>query len=72
MKPENENSLRQIGVFITIPFVLALPPILGWLIGNWLDKKLNTEPYLMYIFVVLGLAAGFREVFRLIKKFGNW
>lgn len=73
MKPENKESksVRQIGVFMTIPFVLAIPPILGWFIGSWLDGKLGTAPYLMYVLLVLGFIAGFREVFRLIKRFGN-
>ncbi len=56
---------------LTIPFILAASPIIGWLIGDWLDKKLGTEPYLMYLFVVIGFAAGFRELFRIIKRFGN-
>jgi ATP synthase protein I len=58
-------------VFVTIPFVLAVPPVLGWLIGNWLDEKLNTKPFLMYILIVLGFCAGFREMFRILKRFGN-
>ena len=63
--------MRQIGVFMTIPFVLAVPPILGWLIGSWLDTKIDTAPYLMFIFIALGFIAGVRETIRLIKRFGN-
>ena len=68
---ERQKRARQIGVYVTIPFVLAVPPVLGWFIGNWLDGKLKTGPYLMFLFLVLGFVAGFREVFRIIKKFGN-
>jgi len=68
---DKQNPARQIGVYITIPFVLAVPPILGWFIGSWLDQILKTEPYLMYLFLVLGFVAGFRELYRIIKKFGN-
>lgn len=63
--------MKQIGVMITIPFVLAVPPALGWLIGSWLDKYFNTSPILMYLFIVLGFVAGFREVYRIIKRFGD-
>lgn len=63
--------MRQIGVFMTIPFVLAVPPVLGWLIGSWLDGKLNSAPYLMYFCILLGFAAGIKEVIRLIKRYGN-
>lgn len=63
--------MKQIGIFMTIPFVLALPPLLGWYVGSWLDEKLGSTPYLMYLLIILGLVAGFREVFHLIKRFSN-
>lgn len=68
---EKESWTRQIGLFVTIPFVLAVSPIIGWLIGSWLDKKLDTAPYLMYLFLFIGFVAGFRELYRIIKEFGN-
>lgn len=68
---ENKNRLRQLGIFMTIPFVLAVPPILGWAIGSWLDKKLDSSPYLMYILVVLGFISGFRELYRIVRKYGD-
>ena len=68
---DKQKRVRQIGAYITVPFVLAVPPVLGWFIGSWLDKKLGTGPYLMYLFLLIGFVAGFREVFRIVKKFGN-
>lgn len=70
-KDNDEGSFRRIGIFVTIPFVLAVPPVLGWLLGRWLDRKLDTAPYLMYGLIVLGFVAGFRELYRIIKQFGN-
>lgn len=63
--------MRQLGVFITIPFVIAVPPVLGWWIGSWLDENIATAPYFMYFFILLGFAAGFRELFRILKRFGD-
>lgn len=68
---DKQKRARQIGAYITVPFVLAVPPVLGWFIGSWLDKKLGTGPYLMYLFLLIGFVAGFREVHRIVKKFGN-
>lgn len=70
-KDDKQQGLKLIGVYMTIPFVLALPPVLGYFIGFWLDAKFNSAPYLMYFFIVLGFAAGFREVYRIIKRFGD-
>lgn len=71
MDDDNQKNAKLIGVFMTIPFVLAVPPVIGWFIGKWLDTFFNTEPYLMYLFLVLGFASGVREFMRLIKRFGN-
>lgn len=75
MKKETQNDkqkrLRQLGVYLTIPFVLSIPPVLGWLFGSWLDQKFGSSPVLMYIFIVLGFISGFRELFRLLKRFGD-
>ncbi len=68
---DDRNRLRQAGVYVTIPFVLAIPPIIGWFIGDWLDKLWGTAPYLMFLFLVLGFAAGIREFIRILKRFGD-
>lgn len=68
---DEKGNIRLIGVYATIPFVLAIPPVVGWFFGSWLDKWFLTTPYLMYLFTLLGLVAGFREVYRIVKRFGN-
>lgn len=68
---DDQKNIKQIGAFVTIPFVLAVPPILGWLIGSWLDKEFGTAPFLMLILIIFGFAAGIFELYRLIKRFGN-
>lgn len=68
---ESQKDLKQMSVYIMLPFVLAVSPLVGWLIGNWLDKKWGTGPYLMYAGILLGFIAGFRELYRIIKRFGN-
>lgn len=68
---EQQKWIRQVGVFVTVPFVLSVPPILGWLFGKWLDDYFGTTPYLMYFLIILGFVAGFREFYRIIKRFGD-
>lgn len=68
---DQKKRLRQAAVFVTIPFVLAIPPIIGWFIGEWLDKLWGTAPYLMIFFILLGFAAGIREFLRILKRFGD-
>ena len=41
---------------------------LGTLFGNWLDGKLGTAPWMMLVFLILGLIAGFRGVLRAVAR----
>ena len=51
---------------IGIAMVLA---IFGCLfVGNWLDGKLGTRPYLTLSCLLLGIVAGFRNLYVLIKR----
>lgn len=68
---EKQKSIRRFGAFITIPFVLSVPPVFGWLIGKWLDDYFGTDPILMFSLIALGFIAGFREFYRIIKRFGD-
>ena len=71
MRDEKPPSYQQMGVFVTIPFVLAVPPVVGWFIGKWLDKQLDTAPYLMYVLLLCGLLSGAWECYRLVKEYGS-
>lgn len=62
---------QQAMAYVMVPLVMAISPLVGWFIGSWLDEHLGTSPYLLYTFLVLGFIAGFREVYRLIKQFGD-
>ena len=66
---EKKQNARVIS-YITIPFVLAVPPFLGWFIGSWLDKKLDTDPYLMMLLIGVGFVSGFFEFYKMIKRYG--
>jgi ATP synthase protein I len=60
-------AIRQVGLLTTIPVLLTVPPIAGFLIGHFLDRKLNTDPILSIVFLVLGFIAGARQVARVVK-----
>jgi ATP synthase protein I len=47
---------------------MGLAVVLGWFMGHWLDGKLGTDPYLMLLFVMCGVAAGFKGVIRVARQ----
>lgn len=66
---ENEPKIAQIGAYVTLPFVLAVPPLLGALFGRWLDSWIDISPWGLYLFLALGFLAGIREFVRILKRF---
>jgi len=65
---EKYSLIRRAGLLTAIPLILAMSPVIGFFMGDFLDSKLGTGPYLMIVFVVLGFVAGAREVYRLVKR----
>ncbi len=47
---------------------LGLSVVVGFLIGSWLDDWLETEPWFLLIFGIAGIVAGYRSIFRLVKR----
>ena len=47
---------------------LGLSVGLGLLVGYYMDRWLGTEPWLMLLWLVFGLIAGFRGVFRSVAR----
>jgi ATP synthase protein I len=62
------STYRQVAILTTIPILLAVGPILGYYIGDFLDKKLDTAPYLMVVFIFFGFVASGKGVYDLIKR----
>ena len=65
---EKIRLYRQLSLIGIIPAMLAVGPLIGLFIGKWLDKKLGTDPYLMWVLIFLGFIAAGKEVYSIIKK----
>lgn len=65
--PKQVNPWRQAGLLSTIPFILALAPIVGFFLGQYLDTRFRTKPWLSLILLALGFVAGVRETIKIIQ-----
>jgi hypothetical protein len=66
-RPTKVTAWRQVGLLSSIPFILALAPIVGFFLGKYLDTKLRTSPWLSFILLILGFVAGVRETINIVK-----
>jgi F0F1-type ATP synthase assembly protein I len=65
--PKKVTGWRQVGLLSSIPFILALAPIIGFVIGQQLDRYFRTRPWLSIVLLVLGFVAGVRETIKIVK-----
>ncbi len=51
--------------------MLAACIFVGTAIGVWLDRLLGSSPWMMLFFMVMGIVAGFYNVFRTVVSLGD-
>ena len=59
---------RQFAMAMELPFVIVSAIAIGGVTGFFLDRWLNTKPYLMLALGFLGFFGGLREVLRRLTK----
>ena len=65
---ENKRKLfGLIGRYSTIGLEMVISVVIGILFGWWLDRLFNTKPWLTIVFMLFGIVAGFRSLFKLLK-----
>jgi len=70
MSDESRELFRQLAVYshVGISFVFCI--LIGFAIGWYLDNKVfdgRTAPYLTFLFLALGIAAGFKTLWDVLQ-----
>jgi len=68
MKKETRKWIRELAFYSSLGFSVALSIFIGLGIGVYLDRRFETTPWLMFIFLGFGIAAGYRNIGLAIKK----
>jgi ATP synthase protein I len=64
----NGPSSRSILNLLTVGTTLVACIVVGWWLGSVLDRRLGTSPWLVVVGVLLGTAAGFVGLFRMVSR----
>jgi ATP synthase protein I len=64
-------DFRKIGEISSIGLLLPSSIAVGLFFGYLLDKWLGTHPWMLLIFLVLGVVSGLMSLFRELKKYMN-
>jgi ATP synthase protein I len=66
--PGEPNAWKALGELSTIGMTLVIATVLGLAGGYYLDRWLGTSPWLTLIGLLFGIAAGFVNLFRSVKR----
>lgn len=68
----NEPGLfKNLAMLSSIGIAFVAATFIGLAIGIYLDRYFGTSPWLTIIFLIFGIAAGFKNVYDMIKKYGS-
>lgn len=65
-EPKESSAALAFRVGVELISAVAVGLGIGWLLDTWLD----TRPWLMLVFILLGGAAGILNIFRLTRGYG--
>jgi ATP synthase protein I len=65
---ETVKLIKQAAAYSTLGLEMGLSVAVGAAIGYYLDRWLKTEPWLLIVFFVFGVVAGYRSLYRAWKR----
>ncbi len=68
MEEKDRKLIRMLGVLSTVGLTMVFATVIGLFIGLKLDEWLGTSPWLTAIFLLIGIIAGFRNLFVYAKR----
>ncbi|MDP2681910.1 MAG: AtpZ/AtpI family protein [Deltaproteobacteria bacterium] len=70
MEEKNEGFLKKVTWLSSLGISMVVATFVGLYIGVYLDRVFSTDPWFTIIFLIIGIVAGFRNIYTLIKKYG--
>lgn len=67
---QERGFFKGLGMLASMGINMVVATFIGLLAGIYIDKYLGTKPWFTIIFLFLGIAAGFRNIYLQTKKYG--
>lgn len=69
MARKDRNELfKSMGFLSSLGINMVVSTLIGLAMGHYLDKWLGTAPWMLVIFLIFGIIAGFRNIFILTNR----
>jgi ATP synthase protein I len=68
VQEETRKYIKLLAMVSTMGLSMVLALVIAIAVGYYLDKWFQTSPVFFLIFMVLGIVAGFRNIYILMKR----
>lgn len=68
MAAERRELYKSLGFLSSVGICMVASILIGMAMGYYLDQWLGTKPWLLLIFLCLGIVSGFRNIFILTNR----
>ncbi len=68
MKQEDKALLKKLYSVSTAGIYMVVATMIGYAMGHYLDKWFHTYPWMTLIFLILGVAAGFKNLIEIAVR----
>lgn len=69
MDKQTRQTAIQLASLSSIGIAMVVAIFGCFFLGRWLDRQLGTDPYLAFLLLLIGIAAGFRNIYVLLKRY---
>ena len=70
MEENNKGLLKKAVWLSSLGTSMVAATFIGFYIGVYLDNKFSIKPWFTIIFLIIGIIAGFRNMYIMIKRYG--
>lgn len=67
-KKENNKIIRGLSSYSHLGVSMVMCILVGFLVGKYLDSKFSTSPTFLMAFIIMGVIASYRTLYKISKK----
>jgi ATP synthase protein I len=68
MSKNTREAFNLLAVASSMGIAIVLATVIGLAVGYYLDKYFDTSPWLTLIFLILGIIAGFKNIWVIARR----
>jgi len=62
------KAIKNLTYVSQIAFIMLTPILLGIYAGNFVDEKLGTSPWILFVGIILGVSSAFLSLYKFVMK----